>query len=865
MAAYFGHLSIVHLLLRHGACVNAQSDSKATPIHKAVSTNQLRCVLALLSAGADTQLEDCEGNRPTELSRCDEITVALREAEKSNQRKKELQLMQAASEGNVALIQNLLASPHPPSLTCRDGLGNTPLHNAAYRGHPGVIDLLFQYTVDTTARNDEGKTPLDLSQSSKIRQLLDIEALNDGVHSKHFEGPLEMESRFFGRKLLWVVLDNGMLKWFKNSATAGHPSNELGSISLNRADIAVKEDGQSDGHMKIHFTNGQVQLWVVPIWQNQLQVRQIWVQKLAEHRRFGLENQPVQLALRDLAAQRQPRADLDCSWSSVEKHQADLEHQIQVLSSNLRQLKTSTSADGVKRLELQLSDILNTSRDMISTAAGAVAVARRREGLQRSQLNEIRERRRVLEDMNKVLDHKDDRGQSVPYYTKPRVGDGAEVIVAESLEFYDALSTPPLSSLPESFLGKGITALEELEFLADNQCYCMLDGCRQMLPQPAKPQTSLNLWDTVRQCVGEEMSQLNLPIFFCEPLSMAQRMTEAFQYATILDKAALLEDPILRMQYVATFIVASYSGDVDRVRKPFNGLLGETFEFTSQNGGFRSLVEQVSTQPAVTALHCEGKHFTVYSSIQSRVRLWGKNVEVHVPSVSTIVFPGRNEVYTFNHVNTRVHNLIIGKLWIEHCGEVEVHNHSNGLRAVLNFKPCGWFSRDLHMVQGTVLSPNLDALHYLCGKWPEELYSSVKALDHATVCAMSDEQKKEHGVQLLWRSVPRNPLAADYYDLPLFAITLNELRPEMKACLPPTDSRFRPDVRLMEEGDYKRAAVERNRIEAKHRRRLQAQDPKLCKPRWFRKTINPRTKHEEWVYAGNYWEQTHFDGCLDLY
>lgn len=52
---------------------------------------------------------------------------------------------------------------------------------------------------------------------------------------------------------------------------------------------------------------------------------------------------------------------------------------------------------------------------------------------------------------------------------------------------------------------------------------------------------------------------------------------------------------------------------------------------------------------------------------------------------------------------TYVHNMIIGRLWIDHYGETVVTNKSNGEKAVLRMKQCGWFSKGWHEVTGEVL------------------------------------------------------------------------------------------------------------------------------------------------------------------
>lgn len=61
-----------------------------------------------------------------------------------------------------------------------------------------------------------------------------------------------------------------------------------------------------------------------------------------------------------------------------------------------------------------------------------------------------------------------------------------------------------------------------------------------------------------------------------------------------------------------------------------------------------------------------------------------------------------NEAYTWTNVQCCVHNIIVGKLWMEQCGTMEIINHSTGHKAHLNFKPAGWNSKDLHHVEGYI-------------------------------------------------------------------------------------------------------------------------------------------------------------------
>lgn len=79
-----------------------------------------------------------------------------------------------------------------------------------------------------------------------------------------------------------------------------------------------------------------------------------------------------------------------------------------------------------------------------------------------------------------------------------------------------------------------------------------------------------------------------------EPLSTLQRLTEDYEYAELLDRAAQCEDPGLQLVYVAAFAVSSYATTANRTGKPFNPLLGETYECDRRDDlGWRAISEQV--------------------------------------------------------------------------------------------------------------------------------------------------------------------------------------------------------------------------------------------------------------------------------
>ena len=109
----------------------------------------------------------------------------------------------------------------------------------------------------------------------------------------------------------------------------------------------------------------------------------------------------------------------------------------------------------------------------------------------------------------------------------------------------------------------------------------------------AKAQFSRAFWDCEIQVVSLCTFQVN----FNEPLSMLQRLTEEMEYSDLLGKAAASTNSLEEMCYVAAFTISSYSTTSARTGKPFNPLLGETYEMDrSLEEGWRCLAEQVSCE-----------------------------------------------------------------------------------------------------------------------------------------------------------------------------------------------------------------------------------------------------------------------------
>lgn len=72
---------------------------------------------------------------------------------------------------------------------------------------------------------------------------------------------------------------------------------------------------------------------------------------------------------------------------------------------------------------------------------------------------------------------------------------------------------------------------------------------------------------------------------------------------------------------------------------------------------------------------------------------------VKLPQLKTIFFsefPDSGNKYSWRKVTTTVHNIIVGKLWVDHHGDMEIvgEQSSKGYKCHLKFLPYSYFTRD---------------------------------------------------------------------------------------------------------------------------------------------------------------------------
>ncbi|XP_015919304.1 oxysterol-binding protein-related protein 6 isoform X2 [Parasteatoda tepidariorum] len=364
-------------------------------------------------------------------------------------------------------------------------------------------------------------------------------------------------------------------------------------------------------------------------------------------------------------------------------------------------------------------------------------------------------------------------------------------------------------------------------------------GRRSKLPAPKPDMGDFSLCNLLFKNIGKDLSKVSMPVTLNEPLSVLQRLCEELEYCELLDKAAETADKYERMVYIAAFAVSAYSSSYHRAgHKPFNPVLGETFECIREDKGFQFIAEQVSHHPPVSVCHAESKNFIFLQDMRIKTKFWGKSMEILPQGTIHVYLPKTNDHYQWNKVTTCVHNLFSGQRWADQYGEMVITEENGDATCKLTFLKASYWSSKRHEVQGGVTSRDGKMVHNLYGKWTEALY-----------CGVGRSQK------CIWRPGTMPEDYELYYGFTRFTIELNELDSELEKQLPPTDTRFRPDQRFLEEGNISAAEMSKQQIEQSQRDRRKRREELGIEyiPMWFTKLELDDGK-EQWVFTKKYWD-----------
>jgi hypothetical protein len=95
----------------------------------------------------------------------------------------------------------------------------------------------------------------------------------------------------------------------------------------------------------------------------------------------------------------------------------------------------------------------------------------------------------------------------------------------------------------------------------------------------------------LKDSIGKDIWRITVPVIFNEPLGALQKCAGITEYMDLVDRAVTEQDEARRIALIAIHYATQYN-NVERMGmiKPFNPLLGETFELVKP-GQYKLIAE----------------------------------------------------------------------------------------------------------------------------------------------------------------------------------------------------------------------------------------------------------------------------------
>ncbi|KAL0490048.1 oxysterol-binding protein [Acrasis kona] len=309
------------------------------------------------------------------------------------------------------------------------------------------------------------------------------------------------------------------------------------------------------------------------------------------------------------------------------------------------------------------------------------------------------------------------------------------------------------------------------------------------------------MWDIMKKLgtnlvEGKDLVSVSLPVYLFEPRSFLQRLTDTWAYYDqYLPIAAKTDDPILRLALVISFGISGLH-QTCIAKKPFNPILGETFEAVYTIDNTELFVEQISHHPPITTweMKGEGYSFTGQAGYQANIRANALKASQLGPNI--IRLPKYDTTIIYEQPIVWLKNVMFGSRVMEYYGNMKFEDRASGLTCDVKFNPDEkgfigrWFGSSKKSPSDTVRGEIKDSYDQVVGTIEGSWLGYVDFTDSA-----SGQTKR------LWsigHNMPNYPQAIP-----------NPL---------PSDSRFRPDAIALAQEDLELSQQIKEELENKQRR-----------------------------------------------
>ena len=333
------------------------------------------------------------------------------------------------------------------------------------------------------------------------------------------------------------------------------------------------------------------------------------------------------------------------------------------------------------------------------------------------------------------------------------------------------------------------------------------------------------------------------PVYFNEPISMGQKQCEKFKYIDLLINAGKEPSREKQMCYIAAFLIGEIFVNLGRSLKPFSPIIGETYEYFDNSKNFRFFSEHVCHKPQINAYIAETPEFAYYGDTlnSTSFKIFKGCLELVFTNKAHIHCKKTGDHYIFNPPNVYMKGLMKPPLYNDYSGTTIIQNTTDtSYRCEIKFIEEGWTPDSLGNFEGMVFKDYETVVYLLKGNWKKEIYMTDPEGNNRIDLLTLDENQ-----EYLKNTV-------DEYVIPEYSCALNQITPELEKILPKNDSRYRMDMRLLEEKvETDEAQSYKERYEQKQRTELCGDDHKIL---FFNELSSPETEDKYYIPNGKYWE-----------
>jgi hypothetical protein len=352
----------------------------------------------------------------------------------------------------------------------------------------------------------------------------------------------------------------------------------------------------------------------------------------------------------------------------------------------------------------------------------------------------------------------------------------------------------------------------------------------------------------------KSISQKQFPIYFNEPITTLQKQSEIFENIEILKKSIFESKTENKLLKILNFIFCELSENWKRILKPFNSILGETYEFYNKKLNYVYFSEQVQHKPnEISAFFCKSKEIFIFgdTNYNSNFKMLKGAFEMEFLTKIHLKF-NNNLEFVYNKPKLLLKGIFTGKIFVDYCGEIFIYNNFDDVVCKINIEENNF------NVDGIIYKINNEnnPIFKIKGKWNKNLI-------------YIDQNEKEN---FLWEINEKKIFGKNEnnlnYSMSEFTINLNNINNELKNFLPITDNRFRPDLKLYEQNNIQEAEKIKKKLEQFQRNRHKQILNQNYEPVYFKKKHNILSNDDVYEYKGNYFQSRknqNFKGEFDIY